>query len=291
MSKPPINIVRVRINDHVRIYDETVEVLGRSFAELGHVCTLSENLFLAGCVNVVTGSIMPGSRHYRIGPKLAGLPYVAHQTEQLHPVAGHLRGWPEYSWLLRGAVAIIEYAPFNYEQLIAAKYPNAYLVPPGYHACLETFPAAKQDIDVVLIGSDTPRRRAVTAALSDLRVEYLSNHYGAERDAILARARIVLNVHALEISVLETIRMQLLLANECFVISETSDHNPFGEGIVLADHEDLAAACRDYLALPDERERIAQAGYEALRSMPFVDALSRIVVKEEWIADREVGLV
>jgi hypothetical protein len=54
-----------------------------------------------------------------------------------------------------------------------------------------------------------------------LRVESAFGCYGEERDALIARARIVLNVHYYESKVFEVVRVSYLLANRKCVLSES----------------------------------------------------------------------
>jgi hypothetical protein len=59
--------------------------------------------------------------------------------------------------------------------------------------------------------------------------------YGQARDALVARARIQLNVHYYEAKVFEVVRVSYLLANGRFVVSETGadaeEEASFGPGV------------------------------------------------------------
>ena len=52
------------------------------------------------------------------------------------------------------------------------------------------------------------------------RVEWLLNLYGADRDALLARSKIVINMHQHDAQVFEIVRVSYLLANRRTVVSE-----------------------------------------------------------------------
>ena len=94
----------------------------------------------------------------------------------------------------------------------------AHVVPIGYTRELTRIRrVAPPDIDVLFIGSINPRRRAVLEQMhaDGLRVQAAFGVYGAERDALVARARIVLNVHFYEAKVLEMVRLSYLRPWSC----------------------------------------------------------------------------
>jgi hypothetical protein len=131
-----------------------------------------------------------------------------------------------------------------------------------------------QDIDVAFFGSENPRRLAVLQALlrAGLKVHAAVGVYGAERDALLSRAKLVLNLHYHEAQVFEIVRVSYLLANRLCVVSEIGfDRDleaPFARGVAFAPYGELVAACRYLLQRPNARRRIAQDGFEAFQAMP-----------------------
>lgn len=90
--------------------------------------------------------------------------------------------------------------------------------------------------------------------------------YGNRRDHLIARAKIVINIHFYESKVLEIIRLSYLMVNKIFVVSERGNdqaaERPFEEGIVFADYDALVDTCLHYLGKPSERNRIAASGFE-----------------------------
>jgi spore maturation protein CgeB len=68
--------------------------------------------------------------------------------------------------------------------------------------------------------------------------------------------------------VFEVVRVSYLLANGRFVVSErggdAAEDDEFAAGVVFADYGELVDACVAYLGRPDERRRIAQAGFELM---------------------------
>ena len=105
----------------------------------------------------------------------------------------------------------------------AAKY-GAKHVPVGYHPSMERFErAADCPIDVVFTGCMNSRRARVLTALRDwkLRVVHLPpGVYGAERDDILARSKLALNMLFYGDGVFPALRVAHLVANRVPVLSE-----------------------------------------------------------------------
>ncbi len=142
----------------------------------------------------------------------------------------------------------------------------------GYESALTRIvDTDKQDIDILFYGSINGRRRRVLDELKvrGLNVVELFGTYGDERDAHIARAKIVLNVHFYEAKVFELVRVSYLLANSKFVITERSSDSqssvPYRGGIVECAYEELVDQCLLYVNDNDARQRVAQKGFELFR--------------------------
>jgi hypothetical protein len=278
------NISLVAVNRHHTMYDDVVQSMAESLKALGHACSIVMNTFEADAINILVGSSIFASRHLHLLERLRGKFYVVYQLEQLDEAHGLLNAWPEYNTLLTKAGWIWDYAPSSTAFLRARGFANVAYLPPGFHACLDKFrPVADPKHDIVFLGTQHPRRDRILDALrgAGCSVDQMYGVYGAERNARLADARIALNIHAWDrLNILETIRLGLLLANRGFVISETSDHNPYGEGVVYADYDALVETCLDYLKRPvDNRAAIAAKGAAIFREQDMV-ALMRAVLAE-----------
>ena len=106
--------------------------------------------------------------------------------------------------VLRGAAAVWDYSPENVEVLRANGVQNIQLVPLGFHEKLRTIQRGEQTTDVLFYRSLNDRRRAVLNELAkscDVRLLY--GKFGQERDAEIARAKIVLNIHYYDSQIME----------------------------------------------------------------------------------------
>jgi hypothetical protein len=280
--KQNFNICHVAINKFHRIYDDLIASLAGGLVELGHDCSVTRNGYVAGATNILVGSTIFASRHQGLPDRFRGRPYIVYQLEQLDDRQGLLKEWPEYWELLTNASAIWDYAPSSTAYLRARDLKDVFYVPPSYHPSLEAFrPADTQDIDVLFYGSPHDRRIRIMQELQlrGVKALYLHSKVGADRNDFIRRARIILNIHAWDgLDMLETIRISFVLANRCFVISESSDHNPYADGVVYAPYDKLVEACLHYLsAAPDLRATIADRGYRALRRRGMADVLREVL--------------
>jgi tetratricopeptide (TPR) repeat protein len=175
-----------------------------------------------------------------------------------------------------------DYSLANIEQLRQLGIHHVAHVPVGYvpeMTCIS--PAVERDIDVLFYGSLNERRQLILEALEEkgVTVKVLFEVYGAERDAYIARSKIVLNLHFYEAKVFEIVRISYLLSNRVFVISERGccpeEEAYFAEGLVFADYDHLVKTCIDYLQQPEQRDFIAQKGFELMQACRESDYLAQ----------------
>jgi len=88
---------------------------------------------------------------------------------------------------------------------------------------------------------------------------------GLQRNALLQRTKLLLNVHYSDLRYFEWHRALIALANRCCLVTETCQgFEPFvpGKHFVMANADDLTACCEYYLKHEDERAAIAEAGHK-----------------------------
>lgn len=133
-------------------------------------------------------------------------------------------------------------------------------------------PGVGKDIEVLFVGSLTPRRRRILDALPrELGVQVVQA-FGEDMVRFVNRAKIVLNLHADDHPDVET-RVYETLGAGAFLVSERlAPDSPFGEGhlVEVDDVGGLVAGLRRYLARDAEREDIAARGHRlALRAHTY----------------------
>jgi hypothetical protein len=286
------NICHIAINDFHHLYDDLIKSIEGGLTDLGYKVTISKNQFKKDAVNILLGSTIFASRYLNLNKTLKGLPYIVYQLEPLHLSLGLIKDWPEYLDVLLNAHTIWDYAPFNQYYLYAHGFQNIYITPPAYHSLMEMIQFDdKKDIDVLFYGSPHDRRKKIMQDLltRNIKAVYVENLFGKDRNKLIGRAKIVLNIHAWEgLDVLETVRLSFLLANRCFVISENSDHNPYLDGVIFSPFENLVETCIFYLKMDAKtRKEIALKGYFIASQMKTVNVLANTInlMGEEKIDD------
>lgn len=170
---------------------------------------------------------------------------------------------------------VLDYSVKNLAALRLMGVPHARLLPPGYAPSLaRVTPSATRDIDVLFYGCLNARRSAIIEALKShgLNVVSVFGVYGAQRDLLIARSKIVLNLHFYESAIFESIRVSFLLANGACVVSEGEaddpDIAPYRDGLATVSYGDIVNRCLALLAHEAERERLAASGVAAAKARP-----------------------
>ncbi len=258
---------------HSRCFEEVALSLQEAFQSLGHdVPIVNTPYLLRGTVIVLGTHLLP---YVELPP----LPLILFNLEQILEGSPWLK--PEYLHLLKEH-PVWDYSPQNIDAL--ARYGiQATLCGIGYMPGLARIAKAHvEDIDVLFIGSLNARRRAILSTLDGRRVVHVFDLYGPQRDAFIARAKIVLNVHYYESKVFEIVRVSFLLANQKCVVSEVGQdealEKPFREGIRFVSYDRLAQECFDLLDRPQERHELAAKGFAAF------SALSQVPMLEQALA-------
>ena len=164
---------------------------------------------------------------------------------------------------------------------------RAHHLPLGYHELLgHSGEKPAREVDLVFLGSLTSRRERFFARHTDFFSQRnchlrfvplgfakteLSRSYlpAAQRNALLANSKILLNVHYSDQRYFEWHRMLVGLANGCCIITENcAGYAPLipNKHFVMVEHYALIDACQYYLDHPDECARIATAGAEFIRT-------------------------
>jgi hypothetical protein len=251
-------------------FREIAEGLHYALLALGHDSVLTSRLDLDECRTIVFGA----NHLIHYGLEVPKNP-IFYNLEQL----GDDSPWmamPEFIDLFR-RYPTWDYSQANIEYLAALGLPRPTHVPIGYVPELIRIAPAREDIDVLFYGMLSERRYAVLRDLHDrgLRVKWLSGVLGANRDAWIARSKIVLNVHYWEAKIFEIARVSYLLANGRAVVSERGAdptlERDLESGVAFADYHELVDRCVELLADKRARRALAKRGYQAFSARSQVD--------------------
>ncbi len=256
---------------HADALGEVAEAVEHGLVALGH-----DAIATAGPADSTRTEIVIGWHLLEPGDATVAPDAIFYNLEQMTPDTRWLT--PERLRYL-GAHRVWDYSGQNVERLAALSIAATH-VPIGYVPNWTRIERAAEDIDVLFYGSTSHRRWDAIEAIeaTGARVEVVTGVYGRERDALIARAKIVLNVHYYEAQTFEIVRVAYLLANRRFVVSERGRdlplEHPFEDGIAFGTFEELPALCTRYLHARAERRAIAERGFECIRARPMAASLA-----------------
>jgi hypothetical protein len=260
---------------HSRACADIAECIHFGLIELGHDSVRQPNTLHSDRINIVFAPhLLPNFGNPQLPPDT-----VLFNLEQIRPQL--FEATPGYREILLSH-RVWDHSQRNVQALHALGAHTAIHVPMGYVPQLTRIPAdADKDIDVLFYGTLTPRRQVLCdrIARSGIVVRVESSMYGAERDALIARSRIVLNICAIDHGVVfDAVRVCYLLANQAFVISEggmdPAQELIYAGGAVFGDFDALAGLCLEYLGKESERRQIAARGQRIMqgrRQSAFLD--------------------
>lgn len=156
----------------------------------------------------------------------------------------------------------------------AAKHVPFAFAPCLRRAELESY---ERDIDLVFVGSRSTRRERLLKQLADdgMRPIALFGIFGPERDWMLARARVVLNVHYWDRAPNEDLRILCAAANGLAVSSEgPPDETRKASWAQWSDYEALSERTRELVTSGQWRSQ-ASRGQEAVLDSPNVATVLR----------------
>jgi glycosyltransferase involved in cell wall biosynthesis len=169
---------------------------------------------------------------------------------------------------------IWDYHLQNIRRLMSLELRQIYQMPIGYMPQLSRIEAVEKKWDILFYGVMNEYRKPLLEKLqaSGLKVKILFKVFGKERDAYIAQSKIILNLHHRADALFELVRVSYLLANQCFIISETYDpqqlseqEKEFDTGLVFSAYNTILETCQNYLEKPKERKQIAKMGFKIIQ--------------------------
>jgi hypothetical protein len=202
---------------------------------------------------------------------------ILYNLEQVDPGSAWFR--QELITLFR-QYRVWDYSQTNAVALGALGVKVERVVPIGYAKELTRIGFAEQrDIDVLFVGSMNPRRQLIIHRLraAGLHVGAVFGVYGKERDLLIGRSKLLLNIHFYESKVLEIVRISYLLANRCVILSETGsdpqEDASLAGGVAFAEYGELESNAFELLENPEHRECISRRGFELMSGRLMSDYL------------------
>lgn len=279
-SSPLFNITLAQPSGYIHALGlwDIGRLLRSSLQTLGIPTNLSVNLVEPHATNILLGGHLVGNPEM-----IKGSRYVVYQLEQLSDVL------PEgYDTVLRNAVDVWDFSAKNVARLACANIAGKH-VPIGFHEALFTIKDLPPLIDVLHYGSLNKRRQRLLDTLSrECRVQHAFGVYGRERDALIARSKVVINAHFYDHAICEQPRLSYLLNNRRAVVAEESVDSPF-TSVTALPYEDLIGACLRLVRDDDQRLATAKRDHDFFRLQPMSAVLERLSLVQEAIRQAETG--
>jgi len=263
-----ITIARIEAEGYLETpaFDDISALFLAAFTSLGSEAKITVNEFSNQGINLVIGAVVIDLIARDRQPILPPNSIILN-LEQVHLTSPWMT--PSYTRLLR-SFPVWDYNLRNIDRLKSDFGVNtASPVRIGYHPSMKQIvPAAVQDVDVLFYGKRSARRQHILGTMKNrgLNVVSLENVYGPERDAWIARAKIVLNMHYYDFGgVAEIVRMSYLLSNEKAIVSEYGETTDMDEQlrqcVMAVPYDDLVQACLDLVHDESARRTLSRQGY------------------------------
>src|SRR5208282_375118 len=160
------------------------------------------------------------------------------------------------------------------------------LLRPGYlpeDTTIDT--TAASDIDALFYGGVNWRRDFILRdiARAGVRMHVAVNIYGAARDALIARAKLIVNIHSQEDSVLEFARISQALANRRLLVTEPGHAGDvdaqLSEALVIGRASELGTTCRRLLDDDPRRLALAERAFAIYSQRDFTASLRELLTR------------
>ena len=253
---------------HSLAFLELAELITISLGELGYSARLQFNV-----LDPVDTNILIGCHLLEAG----FLPHIPPATIILNTeqVADDLSHWHQNIYECSKRFPMWDYSSRNIEKIKALGAPAPKLLRLGFQKELARIDKLSvSDIDVLFYGSVNERRLKALNEIEarGLNVTSVFGVYGAERDALIARSKVVLNLHMYKSEIFEIVRVFYLLTNGIAVVGEVNSNTfiepRFAEGIAAVTYEHLADECERLVKDAPARTALARRGLEAITRFP-----------------------
>ena len=140
-----------------------------------------------------------------------------------------------------------------------------------------------KNIDVLFYGSINARREHIINKLKDrkINVKTLFGVYGKERDDLIAKSKLILNMHMYDSKIFEIVRVFYLLSNSIPVLTEvgsdTKFNNDFLDLICKSTYENIEKNIIYLLENDKKRIELGENGLNAIKKFPQIKFTEEIL--------------
>ena len=218
--------VCISIVSSSQCFDDVTLPLYYSLCRLGYNVVVMRNSFVQSATNIIIGLCDCPYLDLSLLPK----DVIIYNFEQIIP--GSKGVSPEYLQSC-SHYPVWDYSEQNIHRFAQLGVTDVTYVPLGYCPEMSRIdPNYPKDIDVLFYGSINERRAAMIEALRRIGINAMAfaGTYGIDRDILIARSRIVMNIHYYLPGIQEIIRLSYLWANKKCVVCECNSDTTLHPG-------------------------------------------------------------
>lgn len=273
MEKFNICIVRPPAYRWSSVFFELAELIAFSLQDNGYLTQVTENHLAPTGMNLIIGCHL---MDVSVTPQIPSDTIILN-TEQL--------GVGLDIWNQRILHFVQRFASWDYSADNIVKFKKLGIAEPkwlkfGYHPKLNRITSTTdKDIDVLFYGNLNEPRLQILNEIErrGARVAKLFGVFGTERDAYIARSKLVLNLHQHQTKVFEIVRVHYLMNNSKAIVSQcdadTKIDPNYMDGLLLADYDSLVDKC---LAAIESAPLLQACEQRSLATLKQFDAVSII---------------
>ena len=247
---------------------ELAELINYSLIEIGHKSRISFNKIEHQARNMIIGVHLLNTKEIPHIP----VDTIILNTEQIF--SDHTN-WNSNIFTWAKKFETWDYSDRNIIKFEEIGAPKVKLLNIGYQPELRRIAKSdNQEIDLLFYGSINDRRRKIIDELSKsgVKIKAVFGIYGKNRDELISKSKIVLNLHHYKSEIFEIVRVFYLLTNSKTVVGEvnatTSIDNHIKSGILPAKYEELVSTCLELLASPSKITELEEVAHNSIIQFP-----------------------
>jgi len=277
------NLVRIVPDNgfyvHAQVFHEIEAAVYFALSHLGYDVTNSVNEFSKDRKNIVFGM-----HHCPVDVVRHDIPKdtIIYSLEQMKDSPECVRWCRKYRNL-----EVWDYSMRNAKVLEQAGVENIKHFKIGYVPEISYFQRnvpQERDIDILAYMSPSPRRVKILEQFEknpDINFKHIQSVYGDERDELIKRSKLVINLHNNDNRIFEMVRVTHLIQNEVPVLSEVNpdtDFPEYMEGTVFeSTYENFVDTAIELLKDVNKLDEQASKGLEIFKNFPMTEFLKEVL--------------
>ena len=273
------NLVRIVPDNgyyvHAQVFHEIEAAIFFALKGMGYDVTNSINDFVPDARNIIFGM-----QHCKVDAVRHDIPKnsIVYSLEQMRDVPECIRWCRKYRGL-----EVWDYSILNKETLELAGVENIKVVPIGYVpelSYVQREPVANRDIDILAYMSPGPRRLKIMDQFQNnpnINFVNMQSTYGEERDKMMARAKLIINIHNYDNKIFEMVRISHALQQGIPILAERGSDTDFPDymedTVNISTYNRFVDTAYRLLKKPEELEASAVRALEKFKQTPMTKFL------------------